>query len=56
MNVQKQFTNACENGKLEKAKEHLKTNPNINISANNELLLDMLVITGIYMLLSGYFK
>jgi len=36
MSVQEQFTNACEGGDLEKAKELLENNPNINISAENE--------------------
>jgi len=36
MGVQKQFENACKNGELEKAKEILKNNSNINISAYDE--------------------
>ena len=36
MSVKEQFENACANGKLEKAKELLKNNPDINISADYE--------------------
>jgi len=36
MNSQTMFEKACENGDLEKAKELLKNNPNINISAEYE--------------------
>jgi len=36
MDVQYKFQNACRTGNLKKAKKLLKTNPNINISANDE--------------------